>query len=416
MLSINSERFKETFDRFSSFGATNDGGLNRPALSQPNIEARDALMDALSNLEICVEIDEVGNVFGRRPGIDSGENIPVLMGSHLDSQTQGGRFDGQLGVLAGLETLRALEDASIETKRPVELVCWTGEEGSRFDEAPLGSSTFAGELSVKAAKQSTDADGTTLDTALRRSGYAGNHPCQPKEFTGYLELHIEQGPTLYDANIPIGIGESVYGGRWLEVTIDGRANHAGTTPMAERRDPLQTAVKSVERMVEMARQFPDVVLTVGSLSVAPGSPYVVPGHVRFTVDIRGPVDTDLDEIVGELTTLLKGLCERDGTEYSITRLNDATQSVQYDSEIIESIKSVCEALGYNTRQVSNGAIHDSYFLTQLGPTGMIFVPSKDGISHNPAEFTSWSDCVDGAVVLANTVAHLATEATTEPKE
>jgi len=279
MVTIDADRFEKTSRRYSQIGRTDDDGLHRLTLTETDRNVRDLFVEDLESLGLDIRIDEIGNIFGRRPGTDP-DAAPVLIGSHLDSQPYGGRFDGQLGVLSALETLRTFEDAGVDHRRPIEIVNWTNEEGSRFKPALMGSGTFIGEFDVTDTLKHTDADGVTVAEALEQIGYNGEEPCEPREpYDSYLELHIEQGPKLEEAGLAVGAAvEGVFGMAWLEATIHGDADHSGPSPMHSRRDALVAASDIVTAVRRLSNRVADdvVVTTVGELEVSPGSINVVP--------------------------------------------------------------------------------------------------------------------------------------------
>ena len=406
-MTIDTDRFRETFETYAEIGATDAGGLHRLTGSPADGRVRDQFVADLEALGLEVRIDEVGNVFGRREGTDS-DAAPVLIGSHLDSQPYGGRFDGQLGVLTALETLRAFDDADVAHRRPIEIVNWTNEEGSRFKPALLGSGTFVGEFDVEEALAATDADGTTLEEALEEIGYRGSEPCEPREeIHSYLELHIEQGPTLEERDLSVGIVEGIFGMAWLEATVRGESDHAGPSPMHARRDALVTAadvVTSVRRLSN--RLADDVVTTVGELEVSPGSINVIPSTAEFTVDVRSYDDAVVDELVDRVDAELEAACAREGTEYDLKELWRIPHT-EFAPAVREAALEGAAAADVAYDEFVGGAGHDASYLNDLTDAGMLFVPSVDGKTHNEDEFTEWDDAVAGARVFAETTKRLA---------
>ncbi len=407
MVSIDEDRFEETFREYSAIGATEAGGLHRLTLSAADKEVRDRFVADLEELGLEVRIDELGNVFGRREGTDP-DAEPVLIGSHLDSQPYGGRFDGQLGVLTALETLRAFEDADVEHRRPIEIVDWTNEEGSRFKPALMGSGAFVGEFDVEETLARTDADGVTVAEALAEIGYDGDEPCEPREeYHAFLELHVEQGPKLEEEGLSVGVVEGVYGMAWLEATIRGESDHAGPSPIHSRNDALVAAADVVTAVRRLSNRLADdVVTTVGELEVAPGSINVIPSEVRFTIDVRSYDDDVVAELVAHAERELETACEREGTDYDLEEIWRIPHT-EFSSMVVETALEAAADVGASHRAMVSGAGHDASYLNGLTETAMVFVPSVDGKTHNEAEYTEWADAVSGAKVYAETTERLA---------
>ena len=406
MIEIDPERFRESFDRYAEIGATENGGLDRLACTDADREARDALVADAEALGLDVRVDEVGNVFARREGRDPDAD-PVLIGSHLDSQPSGGRFDGQLGVLAALETLRAFEDGGVETDRPVDLVNWTNEEGSRFEQAMLGSAVFAGRRSPSEALALTDDTGTSLGAALSGIGYRG----EPVEIdpAACLELHIEQGPRLEEQGVSVGVVEGVFGMAWLRITFEGEANHAGPTPMHARTDALAAAVDAIDAIGELpGRLSPEAVATVGRISVEPDSINVIPSRATFTVDVRADSDAVVDRAISRIEAELEAACDRHGTTFDLDE-RWRSERVTFSPRVRDALTGAAEACGVSARHLTSGAGHDAVSLVPVTDSGMVFVPSAEGITHNEREFTPWADAVAGARVFTNAAYDLATE-------
>lgn len=406
MVSIDEERFRETFDAYAEIGATDAGGLHRLTCSPADGRVRDRFVEDLEALDLDIRIDEVGNVFGRREGTDP-DAAPVLIGSHLDSQPYGGRFDGQLGVLTALETVRAFVDEEIDHRRPIEVVNWTNEEGVRFKPALMGSGTFVGEFDVDRIHGETDDEGTTVEEALEEIGYRGTEPCGPREdIHAFLELHVEQGPKLEERGISVGIVEGVFGMAWLGATIHGESDHAGPSPMHTRQDALVAAADVVTAVRRLSNRLAnDVVTTVGKLDVAPGSTNVIPSTVDFTVDVRSYDDDVVAELVDRVADELDAACAREDVEYDLEELWRISHT-EFAESIRESAIDVAEEVGVAHTEIVSGAGHDASYLNDVTDAGMLFVPSVDGVTHNEAEFTQWTDAVGGAQVFAETVERL----------
>ena len=405
---IDPDRFRDSFDSYSAVGATDDGGLHRLTLSDADRKARDSFVADCEDLGLDVRIDELGNIFARREG-NNPDAAPVMIGSHLDSQPFGGRYDGQLGVLTALETLRAFEDAGIEPDRPIELVNWTNEEGSRFEQAMMGSGVWAGAIPKDEALSLTDGEGKTVAEELERIGYAGDVPCEPHDVHAYLELHVEQGPQLERAGDAVGVVEGVFGMSWLEATIHGEANHAGPTTMPARRDALATAAEAASRIHTMPNRLSaDAVATVGRFEVEPNSINVIPDEVTFTIDVRSYDDAVVDRAVEEAEFEIATAADREGTTYDLAQLWKIPHT-EFSPVVREAVADAATAVDAEYQHIVSGAGHDANRLNTVTDAGMIFVPSVDGITHSEAEYTEWSDCVAGARVYANATLALASE-------
>lgn len=403
---IDPDRLRASFEQYSAIGSTDRDGLHRLALSEADGRARDQFVADLEDLGLPVRIDGLGNVFGRRPGTE--DLAPVLIGSHLDSQPKGGRYDGQLGVLSALETLRTLEDEGIETARPIEIVNWTNEEGARFKPALTGSGTYVGTHDLDSILAETDDGGTTVAEALEGIGYRGTDDPRPDEVpSSALELHIEQGPVLEEAGRAIGIVEGVLGMAWLEATIRGNADHAGPSPMHTRSDALVAAADVVTAVRRMAgRLDDDVVTTVGELSVEPDSVNVIPAESTFTVDVRSFDDEVVLDAVDRVDDELRAACDREGTDYDLAELWHIPHT-EFAPSVADAIEAAADGSGRSSMRMISGAGHDASYLADLTDAAMIFVPSVDGQTHNEREYTEWSDAVAGAEVFARTTRRLA---------
>ena len=409
-ISINKDRFKKTFDHFSSIGETENGGLDRVALSDANVEARDELVRRLQDIRCTVSIDRVGNIFGERSGTSSSAD-PVLIGSHLDTVPYGGRYDGQLGVLTALETLQSIDDAGIETTRPVTLVNWTGEEGSRFDRGLIGSTACTGYVDVETALGSQDSNGVTLREVLSRTGYDGSYSLDAEAIDSYVELHIEQGRVLERADTAVGISEGVWGSNGIEIIVKGRADHAGTTPMYDRDDPMTAAARAIHNIANVpSRIRHEIVTTVGEVDVHPGASNVIPKRVRFTVDMRSPKREALETGEDEIRNELDSACAREGVEYEL-RSGHTTEFVPFSPRATNAIERGAKRTETSFKYMMNGAGHDAKPMQHVTDAGLMFVPSADGISHNESEFTEWEHVIAGAQVFADAVVQLATSET-----
>jgi N-carbamoyl-L-amino-acid hydrolase len=344
----------------------------------------------------------MGVMFARRSG-QRDDLPPIAMGSHLDTQPTGGKFDGVLGVLGALEALRTLVQAGYETFAPIEVVNWTNEEGSRFAPAMVASGVFAGAFTRDWADANKDREGVTFGAALDGIGYRGGERCGQHPLSGFFELHIEQGPILEAEDKEIGIVTGVQGMRWYEVTVTGESAHTGATPMRLRKNALLGAARLTERINAIAeRHAPDALGAVGLMEVRPNSRNVVPGEVFFCVDFRHPQAAVLDELEAEFTKSLNEICDPLGLAVTSTRIWDQPP-VHFDAACVASVRRAAELSGFSTRDIISGAGHDAAYVSRVAPTSMIFVPCRGGISHNEAEFTAKEQCAAGAQVLLQAV-------------
>jgi beta-ureidopropionase / N-carbamoyl-L-amino-acid hydrolase len=401
LLQIDAQRLWDALMETAQIGATAKGGICRLTLTDLDRQVRDWLKAQCTALGCAVTVDEVGNMFARRAGKNS--NLPpVAIGSHLDTQPTGGKFDGPLGVLAGLEALRTLHDNERATNAPIELVNWTNEEGARFAPAMLASGVFAGVFTPDFAYSRTDREGKTFGEELARIGYRGMEKAGARKFSGMFELHIEQGPILEHERRMIGIVQGAQGVRWYEVTIAGEEAHAGAMPMRLRKDALVGAARMIERVDAIARDVPDAVGTVGLIESRPNSRNVIPGQVFFTVDFRHPDENVLDFMEMQLREALAKVLPPLQLTYRENRIW-ASPPVHFSPDLIDCVRVAVEAAGFSSRDIVSGAAHDSVYVARVAPTTMVFVPSRGGISHNEAEWTSFEQCAAGAQVLLNAV-------------
>ncbi|MGN7807027.1 Zn-dependent hydrolase [Ensifer sp. 22521] len=390
----NGDRLWNDLVATARFGGTDKGGVTRLTLTEEDREVRDWFVAACRALGCTVEIDGIGNIFATYPGEDM--SLPAIaVGSHLDTQPQGGRFDGILGVLAGVEVLRTLKETTTRLRHPLTVVNWTNEEGSRFSPAMMGSGVFAGALSLDAAHA------VTVGAALDAIGYRGEARVEPAAFAAYVELHIEQGPLLEASATEIGVVTGIQGLRWFDITVTGTEAHAGSTPMAQRDDALVAAAEIVLAVSNIARENPPGVGTVGFVDVGPNSRNVVPGTVRLQIDMRHPSEAGLDRMQAALEDTVRSV----GASAELTRIWSKAPVV-FDPSIVDAVRNSAEALGYSATDVVSGAGHDAAHIATIMPTAMIFVPSKNGLSHNEAEYTAPEECARGAEVLFQTILEL----------
>jgi N-carbamoyl-L-amino-acid hydrolase len=401
-LQIDGQRLWDTIMHTAKIGATPKGGICRLTLTDLDRQVRDWFKAQCEALGLSVAVDEVGNMFARRPGKNN-DLPPIAMGSHLDTQPTGGKFDGVLGVLGALEAMRTLRETGYETNAPIEIVNWTNEEGSRFAPPMLASGVFAGVFTTDFALSRTDRDGKTFGEELHRIGYKGREKAGSRTFSALFELHIEQGPILEDESRMIGIVQGVQGMRWYEVTVSGQEAHTGATPMRLRRNALVGAARMIERIDAIAHEHaPDAVGAVGMIENKPNSRNVVPGEVFFTIDFRHPEDAVLDVMEGKLRQSLRDILAPLKLTYQETRIWNSP-AVRFAPELIECVRTGAQKAGFTSRDIISGAGHDAAYVARVAPTTMIFVPCAGGISHNEAESTTFDECTAGAQVLLNAV-------------
>jgi len=381
---IDGSRLWNSLMELARIGATDKGGVCRLALSDLDRQGRDLVCAWARELDCSVRVDAIGNIFMRRPGLR--DDLPAVMtGSHIDTQPTGGKFDGNYGVLAGIEVLRTLHQRGIATEAPLEVVVWTNEEGSRFVPVMMGSGVYAGAFTLEHALAACDRDGVSVDEALRAIGYAGPEPARPGDVGAYFEAHIEQGPILEDRGITIGSVQGALGQRWYDVAITGQEAHAGPTPMELRRDALLTASRLVLEVNRIALEHaPHGRGTVGCIDSFPNSRNVIPGRVALTVDLRAADDATLDSMAAAFARACEELAEPG-------RFQVESKEVVYfppqpfEPRLVQAIRDGARTLGLDALDVISGAGHDAVYMARVAPTAMIFVPCKDGISHNEIE-------------------------------
>lgn len=391
-------------------GPNGERGCARLALTDADRDGRDLVVGWMRDLGLSITVDAVGNVVGVRAGSDP-TLAPVMMGSHIDTVRTGGRFDGNLGVLGGLEVLETLEQHGVATRRPVAVAFFTDEEGARFQPDMLGSLVYVGGMALEDALDVRAADdGARLGDELRRIGYAGPTPCPAASAPhAYVELHIEQGPVLEDEGITIGVVTGVQGISWTELTISGQSAHAGTTPMRLRKDPGYVAAEITAGVRAIARQMGgSQVATVGRMEFSPNLVNVVPAKVTMTVDLR---NTD-EHLLQQAEHRFETLCERLAADEGVTierRTLARFEPVEFDARMIDRVEATATRLGHSTLRMPSGAGHDAQMLARVCPTSMVFVPSVNGLSHNIAELTEAPDLQAGADVLLQVVLGLAND-------
>jgi beta-ureidopropionase / N-carbamoyl-L-amino-acid hydrolase len=395
-LRIDGDRLWQSLMELARIGATPKGGARRLTLTDTDREARDLFARWAREARLEVTVDAIGNMFARRAGRDP-SLAPVAMGSHLDSQPSGGKFDGAYGVMAGLEVMRTLNDAGVETGAPLEVVSWTNEEGSRFTPVMMGSGVFADVFPLGHVLGQKDLSGTTVSDALRSIGYAGD--ARPHRLGAYLEAHIEQGPVLEDARTTIGVVQGALGQRWFDAVITGQDAHAGPTPMELRKDALIAASRLVLEVNRIARAFPDYARgTVGSMQVKPNSRNVVPGEVRMSVEFRNRKDETLSAMVAALRESLKAIESECRVAIELAEVT-YFPPCRFDPSMVGAVREAARAMGYTQRDIVSGAGHDAVYVARVAPTAMIFVPCEGGISHNEIENATPRDLAAGCNVL-----------------
>lgn len=404
---INAERLLTSMRDMAAIGATPRGGVTRLALSDEDKQSRDLFRDWLQAAGLDIRVDDLGNIYGWRAGREP-DLPPVLIGSHLDSIRQGGKYDGALGTLAALECIRTLNDLDVQTRRTLGVVSFTGEEGARFEPSILGPSVLTGRFTLDYVYARTDRySGVTLGEELERIGYKGEQANRTPKPAAFIELHIEQGPVLDREGLAIGVVEGIVGLTWLEVTLTGQADHAGPSPMAGRRDALVGASRIITAVRDMARELdPDAVATVGRLKVEPDIINVIPGQVTFGVDIRHPDEAQLVNMAETVREIVSRIAGDEKLEFDIEQVGQLDVT-RFDPTLIDAVEDVTRECGFSFRRIISGAGHDSQWMARFCPTTMIFVPSKNGKSHCEEEETGESELVQGATVLANAALRLA---------
>ncbi len=401
-LQINPQRLWDSLMETAKFGGTAKGGIKRLTLTDEDKQVRDWFKAACEALGCTVTVDEIGNMFATRPGKRS-DLLPIAMGSHLDTQPTGGKFDGVLGVLGALEAMHTLHDLGYETNAPIEIVNWANEEGSRFAPAMLASGVYAGVFTADYAYSRVDRQGLTYGDELARIGYRGHEQVGAHKFSAMFELHIEQGPILEDEGKKIGVVLGVQGMRWYEVTVTGQDAHTGATPMYLRKNALLGAARMIDAIDAIAHKHsPSAVGTVGLIENKPNSRNVIPGEVFFTVDLRHPEEAVLDAMETEFRTNLAAILKPLKLGYEEKRIWNAP-AVNFSPELIECVRIGTKKAGFTNRDMVSGAGHDAAYIARVAPTTMIFVPCLGGISHNEAESTTAEECGAGAQVLLNAV-------------
>jgi len=399
---IDKNRLWTSLMDMAEIGKTPRGGVCRLSLSDEDRAGRDKFVGWCEEVGLEIRVDQLGNIFARRRGTHP-DAAPVLTGSHLDSQPLGGRFDGVYGVMAGLEVVRALNDAGIRTERPIDVVAWTNEEGSRFPAGCMGSSVFSGRRDLNAMLDLRDQAGLSVRDELRRIGYDGSELCGGFPVAALFEVHIEQGPVLESEGRTIGVVAGAQGMRCYRVHVTGVEGHAGTLPMDQRQDAFQGAARMAVAIDELAHGFdPRPVITVGVVNVGPGSRSTIPGSTSFTIDCRCPEELGLEQLDSEIRVICDGIAKVRHLGLEI-ELISTIPPIEFDTDCIAAIRDAATKRGYMHRDIRSGAGHDACHVSVVAPVGMIFIPCKDGISHNEAESASPEDVAAGCQVLLDVV-------------
>jgi len=406
-LCINGGRLWQSLMDLACVGATKLGGNCRLALTDEDKAGRDLVCSWLREAGLQIRIDALGNIFARRAGRNP-DLAPVMSGSHIDTQPTGGRFDGNYGVLAALEVVRRLNELNIETEAPIDIAIWTNEEGSRFVPVMMGSGVFAGVLTLEQALNAKDKAGFDVAGELQRIGYNGAEPVGGYPVKAYYEAHIEQGPVLDTENLPVATVTGALGLYWYDVTITGQECHAGPSPMPYRRDALKHASSLINDILKLAdSRQPDGRVTIGELDMHPNSRNVVPGRVRFTVDLRHSEVAELDRMDAELNALIEQAQSSDTNDMTAVKIElkivQQMAPTLFDAGRVENVRQAIKDLGLPPRELISGAGHDAVYLSRIIPTAMIFVPCIGGISHNEIEDARPDELEAGANVLINVI-------------
>ena len=404
---INAQRLQSNLEKLSEFGRNPEGGVTRLGFSKTEIDARTYAMGLMKEAGLEVRVDAAGNIFGRRAGT---VQLPTLLfGSHIDSVPHGGNFDGTVGSLGAIEVIRTLNDGHLSTRHPLEVVIWTNEEGPHFGISALGSSVAAGVLGPEVLDRK-DEEGLTLADWLRRYGQDPSHLTDARIGRGtlaaILELHIEQGPQLYETKVQIGVVQGIVGLKRWKCVATGFANHAGTTPMNRRKDALAAAATDLLAVRDVVRaESGRQVGTVGYMKAEPGAPNVIPGRVEFPVELRDLDAVTIGRMWEHIQQRFAQTDKEEGVETHCTVINDIAPALS-DPSVQSVIRAAAQSAGLTTADMPSGAVHDAGEISRLTPMGMIFVPSRDGISHAPQEFSTWDDVANGTEVLYRTILKL----------
>ena len=395
---INGQRLWDSLMELAQIGATPKGGVCRLTLTDLDKQGRDLVLKWARDAGMTVTIDKIGNGFMRRAGRNN-SLPPIMTGSHIDTQPTGGKFDGNYGVLAGIEVVRTLNDLGIETEAPIEVAFWTNEEGSRFVPVMMGSGVFAKAFTLEHAYAATDTEGKTVKGELERIGYIGTQEPGDHPIGAYFETHIEQGPVLEDNDVTIGVVSGVLGIRWFDCTVTGMEAHAGPTPMALRKDALLAATRIMQDVVAAAHRHPPHGRgTVGMVQVFPNSRNVIPGRVKFSIDLRNATDALVDQMADEVKAFAATVGKEHGVDVKIEMVSSYS-AIKFHDDCVDAVGRAAKKLGYSNMPAVSGAGHDAVYMAKLAPAGMIFIPCLNGISHNEIESATPEHITAGCNVL-----------------
>ena len=395
---INGQRLWDSLMELAQIGATPKGGVCRLTLTDLDKQGRDLVLKWAKDADMSITIDKIGNGFMRRAGRNN-SLPPIMTGSHIDTQPTGGKFDGNYGVLAGIEVVRTLNDLGIETEAPIEVAFWTNEEGSRFVPVMMGSGVFAKAFTLEHAYAATDTEGKTVKGELERIGYIGTQEPGDHPIGAYFETHIEQGPVLEDNDVTIGVVSGVLGIRWFDCTVTGMEAHAGPTPMALRKDALLAATRIMQDVVAAAHRHPPHGRgTVGMVQVFPNSRNVIPGRVKFSIDLRNATDALVDQMADEVKAFAATVGKEHGVDVKIEMVSSYS-AIKFHDDCVDAVGRAAKKLGYSNMPAVSGAGHDAVYMAKLAPAGMIFIPCLNGISHNEIESATPEHITAGCNVL-----------------
>ncbi|MDQ0201536.1 Zn-dependent hydrolase [Neobacillus ginsengisoli] len=405
-LLINGERLKDELERFANFGRTVNNGVTRLSLSEEDRLVRDYFCTCCEELGLTVKVDDMGSMYATLEGTEN--KPPIVIGSHLDTVKKGGRFDGVLGVVAGLEVVRTLVENHIKPQIPITIVNWTNEEGARFEPSMMASGVLSGKFDKSGMLKKKDSEGITFEEALQSIGYNGEEENRLKEASAYIELHIEQGPILEKEALSIGVVECVVGMACYEIEVTGESDHAGTTPMNMRKDALFAANNLINEIRRRLGSIDnELVFTIGRVNVYPSIHTVIPNKVVFSLEARHK-DTEIVSTVKDFIQGLPYLGLNEGCEVKTTKLWER-DTVWFDQEILKTLDQSAQSLGYSNKRMVSGAGHDAQFIAGYVPSAMVFVPSINGKSHCEEELTTWEDCEKGVNIVLDTVLTLLTK-------
>ena len=404
-MEINKARLKERMDAINGIAVTEDGGMMRLALSDADKKARDLLVQWMKEAEMTVQVDDMGTIYGIMKGADP-KALPICIGSHMDTQPNGGRYDGLFGVMACREAILSIRESAEMTRSDLILADWTNEEGARFVPPMLASGTVAGQFEAEWVYAKEDTEGLTYKEELQRIGYMGKKENRLTKAKAYLEPHIEQGPVLDAKGKRAGIVTGALGITGLDVTVKGEANHAGSSPMSLRRDALEAAAHAIVRSQENCRSFGEpAVITNGIIHAAPASKNIVPGEAYFSIDLRYHTDEGIARLEAQTRGIIEDTCREHGTEVTIEPYWKAKPTA-FHKAVVQCVEEAVKERGLDAMQIISGAGHDAVFISDIIPTGMIFVPSIKGMSHCPQENTKWEDLAEGTALTADVIRKL----------